>query len=87
MTAALENRASDLTLRSWRQQLTPSVANALLAIQADEAAQTRYEELADRNTEGRLTDAERSELESFVSLNRSISLLKANAQAFLAGVR
>jgi hypothetical protein len=44
--------------------------------------QARYDELADRNTEGALTLLERAELGSLVHPNSPLGLLKAEARAF-----
>jgi hypothetical protein len=39
----------------------------------------RLQELMDRNTEGQLTDEERSDLESLVELSEALSLVRAEA--------
>jgi hypothetical protein len=70
-------------LRPLRRQLSTELADALVRLEADAEVQTRYEELAGRNTEGVLTAAERAELESLVRANSFLSLLKAQARAFL----
>jgi hypothetical protein len=70
-------------LRPLRRQLSAELATALVRLEADAEVQTRYEELATRNTEGSLTAAERTELESLVRANSILSLLKAQARAFL----
>ena len=54
-----------------------------MRLEADAEVQTRYEELAGKNTEGVLTAEERAELESLVRANSILSLLKAQARAFL----
>ena len=45
--------------------------------------QARYDELAGKNTESALSAEERAELESLVRANSILSLLKAEAHAFL----
>ena len=70
-------------LRPLRRQLSTELASALVRLEADADVQTRYEELAAKNTEGTLTAAERAELESLVRANSILSLLKAQARAFL----
>jgi hypothetical protein len=70
-------------LRPLRRQLSTELAGALVRLDADAEVQTRYEELAGKNTDGALTVAERAELESLVRANSILSLLKAQARAFL----
>jgi hypothetical protein len=70
-------------LRPLRRQLSTELAGALVRLEADAEVQTRYEELAGKNTEGVLTVAERAELESLVRANSVLSLLKAQARAIL----
>jgi DNA-binding YbaB/EbfC family protein len=49
----------------------------------DEEVQTRYEELAEKNTEGSLNSEEREELVSLVRANSILSVLKGEARAVL----
>ena len=70
-------------LRPLRRQLSTELADALVRLETDAEVQTRYEELAGKNTEGVLTAAERAELESLVRANSVLSLLKTQARAFL----
>jgi hypothetical protein len=65
--------------------LTPDVARALLGLQADAEAQARIEELADKSTEGTLTEAEREEYQAFVSAIDFVTVLQSKARAVLAG--
>jgi hypothetical protein len=64
--------------------LTPDVAKALVNLHADPSAQARLEELADKNTEGALTPAERDEYETSVRAIEFIAVLQAQARALLA---
>jgi hypothetical protein len=70
-------------LRPLRRELSADLAAALLRMQADEETQSRYEELAGRNTEDRLTPEEQRELASLVRANLMVGVLKAEARAFL----
>jgi hypothetical protein len=72
-----------LVMDSFGRSLTPEVARFLVEWKADEAAQTRYEELADKNTEGQLTPEESRELEAVVRFDSTMALLKARAQLTL----
>ncbi len=66
------------------RNLTPELARALVNLAADEETQTRYDLLAEKNTEGQLTAAEREELESLVRVNTLLGVLKTEARAVLA---
>ena len=57
------------------------MTEALLRLEAEADLQERYDDLADKNTEGALTPDERAELESLVRANSILSLLKAEARA------
>jgi hypothetical protein len=70
-------------LRPLRRELTVDMAGALLRLKADAKIQARYELLAGRNTDGILTPRQRAELESLVRANSLLTILKADAQAFL----
>jgi hypothetical protein len=70
-------------LRPLRRELSAELADALLRLEADTEVQARYDELADKNTEGALSPDERVELELLVRANSFLSLLKAEARAFL----
>jgi len=70
-------------LRPLRRELSAELADALLRLKADAEVQARYDELAGKNTEGALTAEERAELASLVQANSILSLLKAEARAFL----
>lgn len=70
-------------LRPLRRELNAELAAALLRVRADEETQSRYDELADRNTEDQLTSEEKEELSSLVRANAMLGVLKAEARAFL----
>jgi hypothetical protein len=83
MSTSHEQLIFERLLRPLRRELNAELAAALLRMQADEELQDRYEELADRNTEGQLTPEEHNELSSIVRANQMLSVLKAEARAFL----
>ena len=66
------------------QALTPEAARRLVELRADEAAQARIEELADKCTAGTLSSEEQSEYESLVNAAAMIAVLQAKAREFLA---
>ena len=75
------DRATDPVLRF----ITPEQARALVAFTGDEPLRRRIEELASRNTEGQLTEAERSEYEGYVRANKFIAVLQAKARKLISG--
>ena len=64
--------------------MTVELARALVELRADEETQARYDELAERRTEGSLTPVESDELESIVRANTLLGILKAEARSVLA---
>lgn len=78
-----ERSALERLLRPLRREMNAEFAAALLRMQVDEEMQSRYDELADRNTQDQLTSEERKELESIMRANVMLSVLKGEARAFL----
>ena len=58
-------------------------ARALVAYRGDQAIRARIEELADKSTEGELTEQERAEYEGYVQANKFIAILQSKAQKLL----
>jgi hypothetical protein len=83
MTDMKDRSSFERLLRPLRHELTAEFAAALLRMQADDELQTRYEYLAERNTESLLDSEEQIELASLVRANTLLSVLKAEARAFL----
>ena len=71
-------------LRPMARGFSTELALALVNLTADEETQSRYDLLAEKNTEGQLTLAEREELESLVRVNTLLGVLKVEAKAVLA---
>jgi hypothetical protein len=71
-------------LRPMARGLSAELARAIVNLTADEETQSRYNLLAEKNTEGQLTPAEREELESLVRVNTLLGVLKVEAKAVLA---
>jgi hypothetical protein len=63
--------------------LTPEVAERLVRLRFDRKARARIDKLARKCNEGQLTDAERSEYESYVYAIDFLALLQAKARARL----
>jgi hypothetical protein len=83
MPSNTEFAALQRLLRPLRRELTVQLADSLVRLKADAEVQARYDRLADKNTLGTLTPKERAELESLVRANSLLTLLKAEARAFL----
>jgi len=79
-----DTTALERLLRPFSRNLTVELARALVKIQADAETQARYDELAERCTEGNLTPGDQAELESIVRANTLLGVLKAEAQNLLA---
>jgi hypothetical protein len=63
--------------------LSPRAARQLAALRADEEAQARVHELAEKCNEGTLTAEERAEYESYVMAANVVAILQAKARARL----
>jgi len=81
----LEAPALDRILDPVGRVLTPEVARRLVALRVDARTQTHIDRLARRCNEGRLTEAERAEYETYVSAIDFVAVLQAKARALLAG--
>lgn len=79
--------AFERLVRPLSQNLTVELARALIGVQADAETQSRYDELADKRTEGQLAPAELAELESMIRANTLLGVLKTEAHALLARVK
>jgi hypothetical protein len=63
--------------------LTPEVAQRLVRLRFDQKAQARIDRLARKCNEGKLTEAERGEYETYVYTIDFIAILQAKARALL----
>lgn len=59
--------------------LLPGKEEVVLKATADQSLRDRIENLAARNTEGLLTDEERSEYEGYVRANKFVAVLRREA--------
>jgi len=67
--------------------LNAGAAKALLRIQIDPVAQRRVTKLAEKANEGELTEAERSEYESYIVANDIVSIMQLRARKRIAAAR
>lgn len=78
-----EKTALERLLRPLSHSFTTELARALVNLHADPEIQSRYEQLAERRTEGALTPAEEDELDAMVRANTLLGLLQAEAKSML----
>ena len=78
-----ENPEELVQIQQPRRCLTPEVAQALVNLHADPVVQARLEELADKSTEGALSEDERAEYETYVHAIDFIAVLQTQARRIL----
>ncbi len=66
------------------QCLTPDVARRIAGLRASPQVQQTLDELAEKSTEGTLSDAERSDYETYVRAISFIGLLQAKARSVIS---
>jgi hypothetical protein len=71
-------------LRPLQRNLTAELAQALVNLRADSETQSRYDELAERRTEGTLAQTKLEELEAIIRANTLLGLLQTEAHSILA---
>lgn len=84
MTATPETEAFDRGVRPVLQLVLPEKAEAIVNFRADRRLQARIEELAEKSTEGQLTEAEKAEYAGYVRANKFVAILQHQARQ-LAG--
>ena len=80
MPATPEKEAFDRGVRPVLQIVLPEKAEAVVNFRADPKLQARIEELADKSTEGKLTEAERAEYAGYVRANKFVAILQRQAR-------
>jgi hypothetical protein len=76
MTTTPEAMAFERGVRPVLQIVLPDKAEALLKFRPSAELQDRIEVLADKSTEGALTEAERAEYEGYVRANKFVAVLQ-----------
>lgn len=66
-----------------KQDMSPTEAKAVLRWSFNEDAKLRMEDLATRNGQGVLSEAEREELEAYIKVGQVIAILQAKARLSL----
>jgi len=80
MATTTDQRIFDQLLDKVGRCLTPEVSERIAALRATARVQERLDELADKNTEGKLTPDEEAEYESYVEALDVIAILQAKAR-------
>ena len=80
---SLDAPVLDLLLEPLDEMLTPEVAQKLVNYRVVEKARKRIDRLARKCTEGRLTEDERREYETYVQTIDFIAILQAKSRAIL----
>ena len=70
-------------MRPLARNLSADLARALVTLRADDETQARYDELADKNSQGALSPEEAWELGAIVRANTFLGILEAQALATL----
>ncbi len=83
MATLANHRLLDQLLDPVGQCLTPAVAARIAALRADPRTQRRVDELAEKNSEGKLTPREEAEYEAYVEALDVIAILQAQARKAL----
>ncbi len=84
MPTTLDMTAFDRGVRPVAQMVFPEKAQAVLGFRPAPELQQRIEELAEKSTEGRLTEAEQAEYEGYVRANKFIAVLQRLARQMTA---
>ncbi|QDU86687.1 hypothetical protein Pla175_00370 [Pirellulimonas nuda] len=73
----------DRIFEPFGEVLTPETAARFVAMRADDELQRRIDELADKCTEGLLTDDERAEYDAYIQAIDFISIMQSKARQVL----
>jgi hypothetical protein len=80
MVTTSESLAFDRGVRPVLEIVLPDKADAVIRFRADPQLEARIEELAEKSTEGQLTDDERAEYAGYVRANKFVAILKQQAK-------
>ncbi len=84
MGALSESLAFDRGVAPVLQLVLPDRAKAIVSYRPDPTLAARIEELAEKSTEGELTEEERAEYAGYVRANKFVSILKRQAERLFA---
>ena len=80
MAARSETVAFEQGIRPLMEIVLPDKADAVISFRADPQLQAHIEELAQKSTEGQLSEEERAEYAGFVRANKFVAILKRQAR-------
>ena len=80
MAVTSEILAFDRSVRPLMEIVLRGKADAIIHFRPDPQLAVRIEELAQKSTEGELTDDERAEYAGYVRANKFVAILKRQAQ-------
>jgi hypothetical protein len=80
MGATAEHRILDKMLDPVGQCLTPDVAGRIAALRAGPKTQRRMDELAEKNSAGKLTAREQAEYDEYIEALDVVAILQAKAR-------
>lgn len=84
MVTAIDNAAFERGIDPIFNLFTVEQARALVQYRADERLQQRIAELAEKSTEGELSESEQAEYAGYVRANKFVAILQARARQRLA---
>jgi hypothetical protein len=79
-----EMAAFDRGVRPLLEMIMPDKAEAILSFRPPAKLQARIEELAQKSTEGELTEAEHAEYTGYVRANKFVAILRRKAREMAA---
>jgi hypothetical protein len=74
----------DRVLSPAGHEMTNEVARWLVDLRADPELQARFDELAEKNTEGMISQEELNEYDEYLQVSSLIAVLQAKARAVLS---
>ena len=83
MPATPETVAFDRGVRPVLQLVLPDKAQAVIGFRPDPRLQERIDELAEKSTEGQLSEDEKAEYEGYVRANKFIAILQRQARQLI----
>jgi hypothetical protein len=83
MATSPEMAAFERSVRPLLEIVLPEKAQAVIGFRGDPGLHERIDELAEKSTEGQLTEAERAEYAGYVRANKFIAILQQHARRLI----
>lgn len=84
METSADTLVLDKILEPLASALTPEMARKIVDLRADAETQELIDNLGDKANEGKLTDAERRQYETYVRASSLVSILQAKARKLIS---